>query len=204
MSGSGVWACLATGDTPYLCHQIAFIPLRRPTASPTPGALGNGGGGGDGEGEGARAAAAAVVGGGGGRGGGGGGVRSEPMIARMEKVECGGAVLSLSVSRDDRFVMANVRPFPDGVLETVPGPGGGLAAPDISNEIELQIWDVATKAKLFSLKGHHAFTTKECPFLIFAAQSLADPFGDYVCSGSEEHRVYVWHLRHRLLLGALK
>ena len=40
------------------------------------------------------------------------------MVARMEKVECGGAVLSLSVSRDDRFVMANVRPFP------VSGPGG--------------------------------------------------------------------------------
>lgn len=49
---------------------------------------------------------------GGGEGGGGGGSRSEPMYARMEKVECGGAVLSLSVSRDDRFVMANVRPFP--------------------------------------------------------------------------------------------
>ena len=29
----------------------------------------------------------------------------------METVECGGAILSLSISRDDRFAMANVRPF---------------------------------------------------------------------------------------------
>lgn len=63
---------------------------------------------------------------------------------------------------------------------------------------------MATKELLFKLGGHHAFTTKECPFLIFAAQSEADAFGDYVCSGSEEHRVYVWHLRHRLLLATLK
>lgn len=48
-----------------------------------------------------------------GRGGGpsGGQPDFESAIGKMETVECGGAVLSLSVSRDDRFVMANVRPF---------------------------------------------------------------------------------------------
>lgn len=71
-------------------------------------------------------------------------------------------------------------------------------------DIFWQVWDVATKKILFKLGGHHAFTTKDCPFLILAAQSTADPFGDYVCSGSEEHRVFVWHLRHRLLLSVLK
>lgn len=60
--------------------------------------------------------------GGGGGGGGGdaegdGDASVEPKISakRVEGVECGGAVLSLAVSRDDRFVMANVRPFMVGV-----------------------------------------------------------------------------------------
>ncbi|CAM9725419.1 unnamed protein product, partial [Discosporangium mesarthrocarpum] len=67
-----------------------------------------------------------------------------------------------------------------------------------------QVWDTKTYKLLFKLGGHHAFTTKDCPFLLFTGQSEADPYKDFICSGSEEHRVYVWHLRHRILLAALE
>lgn len=123
VSKSGEWACVATGDTPLMCHRIAFIPLRgrRRTSPPRPSSntslssstdseedvfirLVSGGDGSEG-----------VCGGSGGVGG-GGSEGSHPgssgsAVARMETVECGGAVLSLSISRDDRFAMANVRPF---------------------------------------------------------------------------------------------
>ncbi len=135
MSNSGLWACVATGDTPTMCNRIAFLPLvedphrvpphphsqvpppHRPSSQPAAAGaaqpaddvddrggeydvfiragLGSGGGGGGGDGEGDRDAPL------------------EPRISakRVEGVECGGAVLSLTVSKDDRFVMANVRPF---------------------------------------------------------------------------------------------
>ncbi|CBJ27319.1 expressed unknown protein [Ectocarpus siliculosus] len=214
-SNSGSWACVATGDTPMMCHRVAFIPLGEARASPpkststrpaaiSPGDPGvsddddDGGGSGDDE----KDVFIRVL-----RSGSGGDAASlQPKVTarRMEAVECGGAVLSLSVTRDDRFIMVNVRPFMKGALDKLHRPEGRHTAPEISNEIELQVWDVATKKLAFKLGGHHAFTTKDCPFLIMAAQSAADPFGDYVCSGSEEHRVFVWHLRHRLLLGVLK
>ncbi|CAM9779697.1 unnamed protein product [Ectocarpus sp. 8 AP-2014] len=212
MSNSGLWACVATGDTPMMCHRVAFIPLGEATASPPkststrPAAMSPGDPGvsddDDGSGDDEKDVFIHVL-----QSGTGGDAASlQPKVTarRMEAVECGGAVLSLSVTRDDRFIMVNVRPFMKGALDKLHRPEGRHTAPEISNEIELQVWDVATKKLAFKLGGHHAFTTKDCPFLIMAAQSAADPFGDYVCSGSEEHRVFVWHLRHRLLLSVLK
>ncbi|CAN0040928.1 unnamed protein product [Ectocarpus fasciculatus] len=209
MSNSGLWACVATGDTPMMCHRVAFIPLGEARASPPKSAMSPGEPRGsddddddDGSGDDEKDVFIHVL-----RSGSGGDAASlQPKVTarRMEVVECGGAVLSLSVTRDDRFIMVNVRPFMKGALDKLQHPEGRHTAPEISNEIELQVWDVATKKLAFKLGGHHAFTTKDCPFLIMAAQSAADPFGDYVCSGSEEHRVFVWHLRHRLLLCVLK
>merc|ERR1719337_369099 len=48
--------------------------------------------------------------------------------------------------------------------------------------------------------GHFAFTTKESPFLIFT-----DEWGDsdFLASGGEDHRVYIWHRRHRRLIRRL-
>ena len=153
----GMWACVATGDTPSMCNRISFIPLvekptppqqpptatTKPSSSPPPYATGAAGAAaasspstatGGQEAAAAAAVAAAGVGdddGGGGkydvfiragRGGGEGDGEGplEPRISArpIEGVECGGAVLSLAVSRDDRFVMANVRPFMVGATHT--------------------------------------------------------------------------------------
>ena len=49
-----------------------------------------------------------------------------------------------------------------------------------------QAWRVATRERLYVLRGHAGFTTRECPFLLFTAQSAAPGSrGDYLCSGSE-------------------
>lgn len=152
MSNTGQWACIATGETPLMCHRIAFIPLKGPALAtvaaggrsqqkqghylpsgdvsphqPSPsGQAADGEGAGQGGGGAGGAAAPDATDhdvfirrigptccntGGGGGGASGGQPNFEPAKAKMETVECGGAVLSLSVSRDDRFIMANVRPF---------------------------------------------------------------------------------------------
>lgn len=119
MSSSGLWACAATGDTPLVCHKIAFIPLVEQTAAnsgvdregfaakveaPADDAALDGHGGED-------DVFVSMGAQGGNSGGGSNPSRSKTVASRMEKVECGGAVLSLGISRDDRFVMVNVRPF---------------------------------------------------------------------------------------------
>lgn len=141
---------MATGDTPLMCHRVAFIPLvEQPSVTPTstsppkrvPSAANNAGVRGaeeatravaeeaDADGSGSveydvfiRMARGAGSNGSGNGGDSDGDGHEEQRVfpARMEAVECGGAVLSLSISRDDRFVMVNVRPFMvcaiDGVL----------------------------------------------------------------------------------------
>ena len=96
-----------------MCHRIAFIPLHGPRLPPPPNALAsnsNSNSGGEDnvfvflEG---RSKNAFVGGGAGSRSA----VSDMEMEMEMETVECGGAILSLSISRDDRFAMANVRPF---------------------------------------------------------------------------------------------
>jgi len=73
-------------------------------------------------------------------------------------------------------------------------------APDLSTSMELILLDVQSLETVAVFDGHFAFTTKESPFLIFTDE-WADT--DFLASGGEDHRVYVWHRRHRRLVRRL-
>ena len=208
------FACFATGDNPFLVHRICTLALKAGTGSEDceTGLRRN-----------------SVL---------------RANTARLPSIETGGAILSLQISRDDSRVMVNVRPFVRGEPLEPQEPANLAPPPDIANRIELQIWHIESRTKLSVLRGcatsssveranaarsptprhsrsrardrHYGFTTKECPFLLFAAQSglaagehgegtdIASHSSDYVCSGSEDHHCYIWHLRHRRLLRVLR
>lgn len=121
ISSKAEWACVATGDTPLLCHRISFIPLKLsgvashsqqrgetpwkhtgPLSGVADSAAPGAGDSGDGDCPEADVHVRFQT---------GDGDEERVTSARMESIECGGALLSLCVSRDDRLVIANVRPF---------------------------------------------------------------------------------------------
>jgi len=132
----------------------------------------------------------------------------EVKVEELSGFECEGAVCSLRISDNGKLVFVNVRPFVDDSYQTFQDMDFVQACqhecPDIANQMVLQIWDCATRACIVRLEGHHAFTTKLCPFMIFAQQSRFENNYDYIASGSEGKQVFVWHIRHRRLVQVLK
>eukprot|EP00434_Breviolum_minutum_P045047 symbB.v1.2.040308.t1/scaffold7140.1/size13070/1 len=90
---------------------------------------------------------------------------------------------ALTVSREDTFEDLLVRP-----------------APDLSTRMELLLLDATSLDVVSVFDGHFAFTTKESPFLIFTEEWANSNF---LASGGEDHRVYVWHRRHGRLVRRL-
>jgi len=129
-------------------------------------------------------------------------------VGTLESLECGGAICSVRISSNNKLIFANVRPFMDDSYRQFEGVDFRTAAhmdcPDISNQIVVQVWHAENKTKLLELQGHHAFTTKLCPFLIFCNQSCCNQDLDYISSGSEDKNVYIWHLRYGKLVKVLK
>lgn len=128
---------------------------------------------------------------------------------------CGGAVLGLTWSRDSRRFFTNTRGYlcPSasqlaGIRDTIPN---SLLSdrPDLDNTLEIQEWIIENSQSssscsfspiLSRIKGAHGFTTKDCPFYLFLAES---PCGEYVASGSEDCGVYIYHIRHKRLMRVL-
>eukprot|EP00930_Biecheleria_cincta_P040198 TRINITY_DN27561_c0_g1_i2.p1 TRINITY_DN27561_c0_g1~~TRINITY_DN27561_c0_g1_i2.p1 ORF type:complete len:737 (-),score=118.66 TRINITY_DN27561_c0_g1_i2:74-2284(-) len=73
-------------------------------------------------------------------------------------------------------------------------------APDLSTRMELLLVDAQSLSIVGVFDGHFAFTTKESPFLIFTDEWAET---DFVASGGEDHRVYIWHRRHGRLIRRL-
>mmetsp|Transcript_65673 Transcript_65673/g.116438 ORF Transcript_65673/g.116438 Transcript_65673/m.116438 type:complete len:700 (+) Transcript_65673:49-2148(+) len=73
-------------------------------------------------------------------------------------------------------------------------------APDLSTKMELLLLDARTLDIVGLFDGHFAFTTKESPFLIFTDEWAGS---DFLASGGEDHRVYIWHRRHGRLIRRL-
>lgn len=125
---------------------------------------------------------------------------------------CGGAVLGLTWSHDSRRFYTNTRLYLNP-LESLRAPRdeeGNMRSilplsaltdkPDLDNTLEIQEWSIDNKTVISRMKGAHGFTTKDCPFYLFLAES---PCGDYIASGSEDCGVYIYHIRHKRLMRVL-
>lgn len=115
-------------------------------------------------------------------------------------------VLSAKWNAAGDFILLNTRPYATKGGGTTVSEGDTFEdllvrpAPDLSTRMELLLLDAASMDVLSVFDGHFAFTTKESPFLIFTEEWANS---DFVASGGEDHRVYVWHRRHRRLVRRL-
>lgn len=117
-------------------------------------------------------------------------------------------VLSAKWSHSGEFIMLNTRPYAPSAARRQ----GAMAppetfedllvrpAPDLSTRMELMLLDAQSLDVVSVFDGHYAFTTKESPFLIFTEEWAQS---DFLASGGEDHRVYVWHRRHGRLVRRL-
>ena len=115
----------------------------------------------------------------------------DPVVPSMF---CGGAVLGLTWSGDSRRLYTNTRLYTGG------GSSSLTDRPDLENTLEIQEWTLDNQTLASRMKGAHGFTTKDCPFYLFLAES---PCGDYIASGSEDCGVYIYHVRHKRLMRVL-
>mmetsp|Transcript_4094 Transcript_4094/g.9738 ORF Transcript_4094/g.9738 Transcript_4094/m.9738 type:complete len:577 (+) Transcript_4094:282-2012(+) len=169
---TGAFLVFATGDNPWLVHQLVLVPgldrlareggTRRVLAQPP-----------------RRDGATQPTQGGGGASGGASGVGVEWLGPGLE---CGGAVLSVRVASSwgnlDDLLLVNVRKFLDQDTATRRA-NSRFAAPEIDSKVTLQVWKLSFDESgcgsirgtvALELEGHKAFTTKDCPFLLFTQQ----------------------------------
>ena len=108
---------------------------------------------------------------------------------------CAGAVLGLAWSKNSRTFYTNTRVYVHSTERLT-------ERPDLDNTLEIQAWNIADEcgSPFRRMKGAHGFTTKDCPFYLFLAES---PCGEYIASGSEDCGVYLYHIRHGRLLRVL-
>ena len=111
---------------------------------------------------------------------------------------CGGAVLGLCWSKDSRTFYTNTRLY----VKSMPSTSHTVLTerPDLDNTLEIQAWNIESTKPSRRIRGAHGFTTKDCPFYLFLAES---PCGEYVASGSEDAGVYLYHVRHGRLMRVL-
>lgn len=127
-------------------------------------------------------------------------------------------VLSAKWNEAGDFILLNTRPYAHAVSGSQKTGGQSEAsqaslqagasfedlllrpAPDLSTKMELLLLDARTLDVVSVFDGHFAFTTKESPFLIFT-EEWSD--SDFLASGGEDHRVYIWHRRHGRLIRRL-
>jgi len=173
-----------TGSTPHLCDEIGIINLSKLEPHVEPGAE---------EGE-----------------------NAIPQYDAPVQVRAmgGRVVLSAKWNQHGDLLLLNTRPY---VRSASSNPGSPInrrapvgqpsfedllsrPAPDLSTSMQLLLLDSTSLDMIGFFDGHFAFTTKESPFLIFTDEWENS---DFLASGGEDHRVYVWHRRHRRLIRRL-
>lgn len=104
-------------------------------------------------------------------------------------------VVGLSLSSDQRYLFVSCRGWPDGVHIENP-----MTPPPISSQIEIRTLDL--KAVKFmensTYRGPRGFTPSDECFYIFT-----DSSSDFIASGAEDKKAYIWHRHHRCLLTTL-
>lgn len=113
---------------------------------------------------------------------------------------CGGAVLGLTWAHDSRRFYTNTRLYLNPTSGPVILSSMLTDRPDLDNTLEVQEWCLESRTLISRMKGSHGFTTKDCPFYLFLAESTC---GDYIASGSEDCGVYIYHVGHKRLMRVL-
>jgi len=123
----------------------------------------------------------------------------------------GRVVLSAKWNSNGDLLMLNTRPYVQGTSLPLGANHQRSAnasfedlltrpAPDLSTSMQLLVLNSQSLEVVGLFDGHFAFTTKESPFLIFTDEWESS---DFLASGGEDQRVYVWHRRHQRLIRRL-
>ena len=201
------WLCFATGENPHLLHAAVFLPFGALLdAPPAPAA---GGGGGD----------------------------AVPQLTKdvedLQRIETGGAIVSMQLSEAADLLVVNVRRFQEegassgeGAAQqfTSPAAGGAhdwahngvLAAMAAQNGTDTAATfappppiSANVEMQVWNVKRREMLYTLD-GHKGFTSQtcpyllSTSISKAGFVASGSEDKRVYVWSMRHRRLLRALQ
>ncbi|XP_074613694.1 F-box/WD repeat-containing protein 5-like [Acropora palmata] len=103
-------------------------------------------------------------------------------------IETNGHIIGIKLSPDHQFLYVNCRPWKEALDMKKVGTSFQDSPPDISEEMTLTCYSLATYEKINVHVGHQAFTGSEACFYIFL--SVAD---NLVASGAEDHYAHVWH-----------
>ena len=129
------------------------------------------------------------------------------------------AVLSIHANRSSHhheFLLMNCRPFLDDSYLKFRGLRMDqcleLEGPDVSNDVELRIYNANTLQLLYSFSGHHAFSLKGAIFFLYVDSIAFQNHHEYnyedscnlIASGSEENNIYIWHRDKNCLVRVLR
>ena len=135
-------------------------------------------------------------------------------IYNCPSIDSKAAVLSIHANRSSdnhEFLIINCRPFLDDSYMKFKGLGMNecleIEGPDVSNEVELRIYNANTLQHLYTFSGHHAFSLKGAIFFLYVDTiSFQDSLDscNLVASGSEENNIYIWHRDRKCLVKVLQ
>ncbi|KAH3836636.1 F-box/WD repeat-containing protein 5-like [Dreissena polymorpha] len=107
-------------------------------------------------------------------------------------MDLSGHVTGLCLTPDQRFLYINCRPWIGEIDRTDP-----WATPELSHDIEVRVIDLVTLTDLgIQYKGHKGFSPSNMCCFVFL-----DVCNDFVASGSEDAKGYIWDRHYRTLLG---
>lgn len=124
----------------------------------------------------------------------------EPCYTEEEHcIETNAHIIGMSLSPDHQFLYVNCRPWQQQDGKERIAPGLIASPPEISSEITLRVYSLATYKLVGVHTGHEAYTPNDGCFFIFL--NVADKF---VASGAEDHCAHVWDRHFGTKLATLK
>uniref|UniRef100_UPI00398EE208 F-box/WD repeat-containing protein 5-like isoform X4 n=1 Tax=Pristiophorus japonicus TaxID=55135 RepID=UPI00398EE208 len=110
-------------------------------------------------------------------------------------IDVHGHIIGMGLSPDHRYLYVNSRAWPKGCVISDP-----MNPPPIAEEIDIHVFDLKTMREVTqTLRAHTAYTPNDECFFIFL-----DVSRDYVASGAEDRRGYIWDRHYNICLAKLQ
>lgn len=121
-------------------------------------------------------------------------LKRPPEVMSVEKtIEMRGHVVGMALCPTGEHLYVNVRAWPENAVPSQDQP------PPISSQIELRVVDLRTLTLTDAVMlGHRGFTPTENAFYLYL-----DVSEDFIGSGSEDSRGFIWERRYGTLLSVL-